>query len=269
MRGLKSLLLGFALLSLAAAPYAQAEVKLRDGTVLSEKPYFIVTYIEAAPDDAAKVEALIKGHATASAKEKGNLRFEGLRRSGQKNHFVILETWTDKDARDAHAKAAHTVKFRKDLQPSLYNPYDERPSVALVAAEPAKIKKGSRATAYVVTHVDIIPPEQFPPCKRQVDEKGPCGNAMVEKLAADSRKHKGMMRFDVLTQANRPNHMTIVEMWTSSKAQKAHTVSADVRNFRDALSGIKPGSGVNPDALFVLNPLTGSLYDERLYRLIR
>jgi hypothetical protein len=29
------------------------------------------------------------------------------------------------------------------------------------------------------------------------------------------------------------------------------------------------GSGVNPDPLFVLNPLAGSLYDERLYRLVR
>lgn len=175
----------------------------------------------------------------------------------------------DKDAREAHAKAAHTVKFRKDLQPYLYNPYDERPSVGLVAADPTKVKKGTRATLYVITHADLIPPEQFPPCKRQVDETGPCGNAMLEKLAADSRKQKGMLRFDILTQANRPNHNTIVEMWTSSKTQQAHTVSTEVKNFRDSLSGIRPGSGVNADPLFVLNPLTGSLYDERLYRLIR
>ena len=54
-----------------------------------------------------------------------------------------------------------------------------------------------------------------------------------------------------------------------AKAQRNHTVSADVKNFRDALSGITPGSGVATDPLFVLNPLTGSLYDERLYRLIK
>jgi quinol monooxygenase YgiN len=269
MRNLISVLAGFVLLSFAGTLAANADVKLSNGTMLLDKPYFIVTYIEAAPSDAAKVAALIKTHIAASLKEKGNLRFEGLRRIGRKNHFAILEAWTDKAARDAHAKSAHTIKFRKDLQPYLYNPYDERPSVGLVAADPTKIKKGTRATLYVLTHADLIPPEQFPPCKRQVDENGPCGDALLKKLAADSRKQKGMLRFDILTQANRPNHNTIVEMWTSSKAQQAHTVSTEVKTFRDGLSGIKPGSGVNPDPLFVLNPLTGSLYDERLYRLIR
>lgn len=269
MRQSISLLLGLALLTFAGASPVNAEVKMCGGTVLPEKPYFVVTYVESAPDAAKMVAALIKGYVAASEKDKGNVRTEGLQRSGRKNHFVIPEAWTDKDAREAHAKAAHTVKFRNDLQPHPYNPYDERPHVGLVAADPSKIKKGTRATIYVIAHIDIIPPEQFPPCKRQVEENGPCGNAMVTKLAADSRKHKGMLRFDVLTQANRPNHMTLVEMWTSAKTQKAHTISADVKNFRDALSGIKPGSGVNADPLFVLNPLTGSLHVERLYRLIR
>jgi hypothetical protein len=45
-------------------------------------------------------------------------------------------------------------------------------------------------------------------------------------------------------------------------------VTDDVKMFRDALSGIVPGSGVADDPLFVLNPLTGSLYDERMYKLI-
>jgi hypothetical protein len=65
---------------------------------------------------------------------------------------------------------------------------------------------------YVVTHVDIIPTEQFPPCKRQVSDSGPCGIGLVEKLVTDSRKHAGNIRFDALTQANRPNHMTVVGM---------------------------------------------------------
>jgi quinol monooxygenase YgiN len=262
-------MLGLALLASAGASAALAEVKLRDGTVLPEKPYFIVTYIEAAPDAAKKVAALIKKHSAASAKEKGNLRFEGLQRTERRNHFMILETWEDQAAREAHAKAEHTVKFRKDLQPYLYNPYDERPHVGLVAADPKSLRAGTRQTLYVVTHADIIPTEQFAPCKRQVAETGPCGNAIVTKLVNDSRKHDGMLRFDGLTQSNRPNHMTVVEMWTNAKAQQAHTVSADVKNFRDALSGLAPGSGVAADPLFVLNPLTGSLYDERLYRLIR
>jgi quinol monooxygenase YgiN len=91
---------------------------------------------------------------------------------------------------------------------------------------------------------------------------------MVLSLVEDSRKHDGVMRFDVLTQANRPNHMTLVEAWSNAAAQNGHTVDTATRNFRDALAGIPPGSGVADDALFVINPLTGSLYDEQLYSLV-
>jgi quinol monooxygenase YgiN len=266
MQRVSRTLLAGLLLAFAGTSIARADVKLGNGTMLSDKPYFIVSYIEVAPDAAKAVAGLIKKQVADSKKEKGNLRFEGLQRRGQANHFMILETWTDKAARDAHAKDAHTVGFRKALQPHLYNPYDERPHVGLVAADPKSVAAGKKGTVYVVTHADIIPPEQFAPCKRQVKETGPCGNDMIIKLANDSRKHAGMVRFDVLTQANRPNHMTVVEMWTSSKSQHKHTVSPDVKNFRDALSGIVPGSGVSADPLFVLNPLTGSLYDERIYK---
>ncbi|MGI9378928.1 MAG: putative quinol monooxygenase, partial [Methyloligellaceae bacterium] len=236
--------------------------------VLSDKPTFIVSYVEVALGMEAKAADLIKKQTAKSKSEDGNLRFESLQRIGRKNHFVVLEAWSTPEARNNHAKAAHTVDYRKSLQPLLYNPYDERPHVGLVAADPSKIAAGNASLVYVITHVDIIPPEQFAPCKRQVDEKGPCGNALVEQLAKASQSHKGVVRFDVLTQSNRSNHMTVVEQWNSEGERAAHQVTADVKNFRDALSGIKPGSGVNSDALFVLNPLTGSLYDERLYKII-
>jgi quinol monooxygenase YgiN len=257
-----------AILALALLPAAQAEVKLSNGTVLPDKPYFIVTYVEAAPADASQVMTLLKNQRDASRKDAGNIRFEVLQRTGQPNHFMILEAWTDGSARNAHAQAAHTVAFRKALQPHLYSPYDERPHVGLLAVDPGALPAANAETVFVVTHADIIPPEQFAPCKRQVSEKGPCGNDLILALANASRKHPGNLRFDVLTQANRPNHMTIVEMWRSPKDQEAHEVTSDVKNFRDGLSGIVPGSGVAADPLFVLNPLTGSLYDERIYRLV-
>jgi quinol monooxygenase YgiN len=268
MRKLVRWVLALWAVPLVLASAAQAQVKLRDGTVLPEKPFYIVTYVEAAPAAAAQAAALLRKQSADSKREKGNLRFEALQRVGQKNHFVLLEAWADKDARNAHAKAAHTVAFRKALQPLLYNPYDERPHAGLVHGDSAKLAKGTAAMIYVVTHVDIIPPEQFPPCKRQVDEKGPCGNKLVEQLAAASRKHKGNLRFDALTQTNRPNHMTVVEMWASDKDQEAHQVTADVKGFRDGLFAVVPGSGVAADPLFLPNPLSGSLYDERLYKLI-
>ncbi len=148
----------------------------------------------------------------------------------------------------------------------LYSPFDERAHVGLVAGDPAKEKKPGKRAVYVLTHVDIIPPEQFAPCKRQVKETGPCGNDLVTQLVAAGRKDKGNLRFDALTQANRPNHMMVVEVWASAADQAKHTVTKAVKDFRDELSGIPPGSGVASDPTVLLNPLTGSLYDERLYR---
>jgi quinol monooxygenase YgiN len=245
-----------------------ADVKLGDGTMLSAKPFYIVTYVEVDPNDIAQAKKLIAKHSKASKKDAGNLRYEALERIGRKNHFLILEAWTDQDARDAHAKAAHTLAFRKALQPMLYSPFDERAHVGLVANDPTKEAKPGKGAVFVLTHVDIIPPEQFAPCKRQVRESGPCGNDLVKQLVAAGRKDAGNLRFDALTQANRPNHMMVVEVWKSAADQRKHTVSKAVKDFRDELSGIPPGSGAPKDPTVLLNPLTGSLYDERLYRSI-
>lgn len=259
-----------AILSILLLPAvaAQADVTLQDGTVLSDKPTFIVTYVEA---DVAKTDAvadLIREQAAASKSEDGNLRFEALQRIGQDNHFVILEAWTGPETRSAHAGSDHTVAFRKALEPMLYAPYDERPHVGLVASDPAALPAGDDKTIYVITHADIIPPEQFAPCDRQVDSSGPCGNEMMTGLAEFGRTHGGNLRFDILTQSNRGNHMTVVEMWDAAASQAAHQVTPEKKAFRNELSGIPAAGGVNEDPQFVLNMLTGSLYDERLYRMV-
>lgn len=255
-------------ISAGASLSRAADVKLADGSMLSDKPFYIVTYVEVDPAAAGKARRLIKVHSAASKEDAGNLNYEAVERIGQPNHFIILEAWKDQDARNAHAKATHTLAFRKAIQPLLYSPFDERAHVGLVAADPSKGAKPGRRAIYVFTHVDIIPTEQIPPCGRQVDKAGPCGIALVKQLVVDGRKDAGNVRFDALTQANRPNHMEVVEVWKTSKAQREHTVAKAVKDFRDELSGIKPGSGLPSDPTVLLNPLTGSLYDERLYRSI-
>ena len=51
------LLFGIALLGLAGGhPALAQQVKLRDGTLLPEKPFFVVTYIEIAPSEVQKAE---------------------------------------------------------------------------------------------------------------------------------------------------------------------------------------------------------------------
>lgn len=250
------------------AVQAIADTTLKDGTVLSDKPTFIVTYVESEVDKADQVSALIKAQTQASKSEDGNLRFEALQRINRGNHFVILEAWTGPNARAAHAVSDHTMAFRAALEPMLYAPYDERPHVGLVAADPGTLPAGNDDTIYAITHADIIPPEQFAPCLRQVDESGPCGNEMLVGLADFSRTHDGNQRYDILTQSNRSNHMTVVEMWTNADTQAAHQKHPQKKAFRNQLSGIPAEGGVNPDPQFVLNMLTGSLWDERLFKVI-
>lgn len=250
-------------LSTLAAP---ADVILQDDTALSDKPTFVVTYFET--DVASAAATLIKDHAAASKDEDDLLRFEGVQRIGQDNHFVILEAWGGPEFRATHAGADHTIAFRKALEPMLYAPFDERPHVGLGAADPAAIPMGTDSTIYVITHADIIPPEQFAPCDRQVDPAGPCGNEMMTNLAEFGGTHDGNMRFDILTPSNRGNHMSVVEMWDSAASQAAHQITPEKKAFRNELSGIPAAGGVNENPQFVLNMLTGSLYDERLYTLI-
>jgi len=255
-------------LVIAMAATALADTTLNDGTVLSDAPAWIVTYIEVAADSVEKAEALIIEHTATSKIENGNLRFEGLQRIGRSNHFAMLEAWSDPAARAAHAASAGTISFRRALQPMLYAPYDERPHVSLAAAATESIPSADASTIYVLTHADIIPPEQFAPCRRASNPDGPCGNDLLTGLAKSSRNHAGNLRFDVLTQSNRGNHMTIVEMWDDADAQAAHQTHRDKTAFRNRLAGIEAGSGVDPDPQFILDMMTGSLWDERLYRLI-
>ena len=71
----------------------------------------------------------------------------------------------------------------------------------------------------------------------------------MKQLSAAGRSGKGNLRFDALTQANRPNHMTLVEVWKDQKAVTAHSAADHTKLFRDKLG-----------------PLTGALFDERFYR---
>jgi quinol monooxygenase YgiN len=42
------------------------------------------------------------------------------------NHFEVIETWQSQRALDNHAAAAHTRKYRDDIQTALGSPLDER-----------------------------------------------------------------------------------------------------------------------------------------------
>jgi quinol monooxygenase YgiN len=101
-----------------------------------------------------------------------------------------------------------------------------------LAQEPAAAGK-----IYVVTHVDIIPPETA------------AGTKLVQQYVADSRKEKGLVRIESFAQLSRLNHISIVEVWQSQKDFDEHVAAAHTRQFRQQL-----------------DPKLGSPYDERLHQ---
>jgi quinol monooxygenase YgiN len=227
-----SMLFGLAIVAPGLAPVALAD---------DANTAYVVTYFEVVPSYTGQVRNLMRDLAKASRKEPGHIRMELLQRVGQPDQFVILEAWQDKDAHAAHAAAAHTKQFRDKLQPLLRGPYDERPHTNL-SVGPAKVSLGGDARTsaiYVVTHVDIVPKEKD------------TGVGLVKQLSESGRKGGGNLRFDALTQASRPNHMTVVEIWAEKKSLEEHGITAPKRQFREKLM-----------------PLSGSLYDERFYRVI-
>lgn len=92
---------------------------------------------------------------------------------------------------------------------------------------------------YVVTHVDIIPPEKD------------AGTKLVQQYVADTRKEKGVVRVEAGSEISRGNHISIVEVWQNQKAFDEHVAAAHTRQFRQQI-----------------DPKLGSPYDERLHHSI-
>jgi quinol monooxygenase YgiN len=196
---------------------------------------YLATYIEVMPNAVAPGIALLKQYRDASVKEDGNLRAEALAEINRPNRLVVVEAWRDKAALDAHGQSAATLKFRDKLKPIADAPYDERINNALYVTQS---KNESRTGAiYVLTHVDVIPAG-----------KDDC-MAALKAMSADTASDAGNISYEVLQQANRGNHFTVIEAWTNREALDAHAMAAHTRAFREKLG-----------------PIAGALYDERIYK---
>jgi quinol monooxygenase YgiN len=199
-----------------------------------EGPIHAVTYVEVMPTARTEAAATLTRYREAARKDDGNLRCEVVSRIGQTHHFVVLEVWKDRKAFEAQRGSAHTGLLREKIQAICTAPIDERVHVG-VSVGP--LQPGPAGSAvYVVMHVDVIPPRK--------DD----GLAALERLASDSRGAPGNVRFEVVQQTNRPNHFTVVEIWKDASAVEAHAMADRMRQFRDTLG-----------------PMSGALYDERLY----
>jgi quinol monooxygenase YgiN len=227
---LNALVMMFALM-VAPSSFAQNEP--------APGPAFLVTYIEVAPGQSGKALTLLRAVRAASRKAEGAVRFDAFQRRERPNHFAMIEAWKDAASRDANLAAAHTKKFREAIEPLLIAGWDERPHNALDVGAAFAAADAKGATVFTVTHVDFIPPKK--------DE----GIAALKAIADPSRQESGNLRYDILQQTSRPNHLTLVEAWRDQRALEAHEVAAHTARFRD-----------------VSTPMSGALFDQRLYRAI-
>lgn len=196
---------------------------------------FVVTYIEVSPSSVQQAAGLIHAEVDAGRGDDGNLLFEALQRIGQPNHFVLLETWTSPEDQQSHRNSNRNTAFREALAPLLYSPYDERLHIELVSE--TRYSEPTADAVYAVTHVDVTPNNVEPALEH------------LQTMAAASLAEAGNERFEVLIQSNRRNHFSVVERWQNAEAQLAHIDASHSRSFRESVY-----------------PLSGALYDERLYR---
>jgi len=227
MRLLFRLMLSFAALLLVAAPAARAQAP-------SASTIYLLQFIEVAPGAQKQGADLLKPLADVSRMEAGAVRFDVLQRTAPANQFLILETWKDQQALDAHMAAAHTKKFLDGIAPLLLAPIDDRPCIASNVA-PAPAPQGR--VLYAVTHVDVGPPNR----EKAID---------VLKTAAEAaRTENGNLGVDALQQTARTNHFEVVEVWKGRKTEDAHETAPATKDYRATLG-----------------PMIGARYDRRWYR---
>ena len=230
------LVLGIVMTAVGATPDAQAQAPAPPAPVI-EGNIHSVTYVEVMPTSRADGGALLKRYREATRKEDGNLRCETVSRIGQPHQFAILEVWKDQKTFEAHRKSENTTQFRDKIQAIRNAPTDERVHIG-VSVGPLQAGPAG-AAVYVATHVDVIPPRK--------DD----GLAAVKQLGEVSRTAAGNVRFEVVQQTNRPNHFTVVEIWKDAAAVDTHSMAEATRQFRDKLG-----------------PMSGALYDERMYKAV-
>ena len=199
---------------------------------------YAVAYVEVLPASAAAAKRALREYRDATRKDDGAVAIEMFERADRAGHLAVIETWRDQASFDAHGKAAQTTRLRDALEPLRVSGYDQRNYKSLAVASGRTPASGQ--PLHVITHVDTVPGPQND------------GVGLLTRLAEASRKEPGNVRFDVLQQAMRANHFTIVETWAGQAALDAHAGAAHTKQYRDTLQ-----------------PFSGGPLDERVYRAVQ
>jgi quinol monooxygenase YgiN len=201
------------------------------------QPVYIVTYTEVAPSASSEAGRLILAYANEARKASGAVQIDALQRISDPSQFALIEQWQSQAAKQAFAATEPVTRFRAALNPLQSAAYDERLHAAL-SVGPATPASGDPIV--ILTHVDVVPTQVEP------------GTAKVKGFVEQGRTAKGNRRFDDVVQLNRKNHFTVIESWDSAADKSAWISTRTARAFREELQ-----------------PMSGALYDERAYKLLR
>ncbi len=197
---------------------------------------YTVAYVDILPASRTTAITAIKQYRDASRKDDGFQRMELFEQAGRPAHFCIIETWANGRDLDAHAASANAKDFRSKINSMRLSDYDQRPYKTLSLGTAHNDRSGRGM--FVITHVDI-------------GAQGTSAADLLRKLAEDSRKEEGNLRFDVLQHTMRANHFTVIEEWQNAKTIETHAAATHTKEYRNSLA-----------------PISGGPLDERLYKAV-
>jgi quinol monooxygenase YgiN len=220
------------LLTLLLVSLMPAGVSQTGTDILPATAYHAVSYVEViatTPGRTAAVAAF-KSYQAAVLAQDGFVRFESFEQVGRPGHYLFVETWRDQAAFDKRASAIQ-MQLTDALRLIRVSDVDRRPYKTMTVGP---IAPTTRNSVYVITHVDASPTPQLP--------------MLLQRLAEDSRRDDGNLRFDILQHTMRANHFTVIEAWQNLKALDAHAAAAHTRQYREEFA-----------------PMAGSPLDERVF----
>jgi quinol monooxygenase YgiN len=193
-----------------------------------------LAYLDVQGSDTTEAESILKAYGSGVVTQPGNIGLELMQRVFRSNQFVVLETWKDQESYQDFTNSPTYQAYLSSIKPYLTAGYAEYRQTALDVATSER-----QGEITLVTHVDIMPPR-----KEQ-------GTTLLVDYAGKFRKAEGNTAYNLIVQPGRLNHITVVESWANLAAYQAHSETPDFKAYRHALQ-----------------PLMGSLYDERLYKLL-
>jgi quinol monooxygenase YgiN len=202
-----------------------------------------VTYLDVATTSVAPGVELLKKFREAARREAANLEFTILQETSRPNRFVIMESWKDQAAFEAHDKGTAKGEFESALKPLRNSPPD-RHMLQSFANAPARAAPAGGGL-YMVEHVDFLGGDPAIAI---------AAAPLVKALAEASQKEPGVVRYEIYRQPPpRINHYEVVAVWTDAKAFDAHETAAHTLQFRAATAQGGRAWRAN-------------LYDQRIYK---